>query len=619
MSGLVGVRSRTGDAVERATLEAMLDAIAHRGPDARAAWTDGPVGLGYGKFATTPEAAEESMPQPSGEGTHVVAADARLDNRDDLIDRLDVEAFDVVTAPDLLLAAYRRWGRECPRHLVGAFAFAIWDEEAGHLFCARDHVGIRPLYYHLGAERFLVGSEPAALFAAGGVPRTVDERYLADRLAGRHTDLHATVHEAVKRLEPGCTLTADADAVTTRRYWSLDPDRELSFPSRTEGVAAFRERFAEAVRCRLRAPDPVGSMLSGGLDSSSVACTARVTLERADRPALHTYTVDFDELEAADEREHVDAVLETGAFEACRLDGEALDPLADLEARLERAGGFFDPYLQHLTYHLYGAAAEDCRVLLDGYDGDTVVSHGIGRLAELLGAGRLGGLRRELDALADDRGEQWTLLRDHGLGPWVPPALRERYRARKHGGGPVERANPTIDADFAARTELAERLAPAAPPRSARERHHRLLTDGKLTHVLELADHVSAAAGIEVRYPFLDRRLMEFCLALPAEYKLHEGWNRWVLRTAMAAVLPATVRWRDDKADLHPYLIHALSDHPRVEALKGVDSSSALARYLDVEALHRVGARLAADGSADDAVAVARAAVLDAWLSDGVD
>lgn len=613
MSGLVGALSRTGESIDRATMDDMLGAIAHRGPEGRAVWTEGTVGLGYAKLTITPEASEGSMPQTSADGTLVVTADARLDNRAELIDRLDVEAFDVVTAADLIFAAYRQWGQQCPERLIGAFAFVIWDSERNHLFCARDHVGLRPLYYHVGEERFLLGSEPAALFAAGGVSRAIDESYLADRLAGRHADLHSTVHLAIRRLEPGCTLTIDSRAATTRRYWPLDPEVELTFPSTTEGVAAFRERFAEAVRCRLRAPDPVGSNLTGDLGSSSVACSARTTLDRADRGSLHTYSVDLDRSIEVESQPTVDAVLETGGFEDHRLDAERIDPLADLEDRLDRVGGFFDPALQHPTYALVRRSTGDCRVLLDGTGWDRVVPAGLNRFAELLRAGKVRTLNRELGAFGDDRVDRWRLLREYILGPLVPPALSRRLLKGRIDDR-IARANPTLSRSFAERTGLTERLAPEPGVPTVRHRQRRLLTDGTLTHVLELNDHMAAAMGVELRYPFLDRRLMEFCLALPAEYKLQNGWDHWVLRTAMASVLPAAVRWREDPTAPDPLSVEGLRHHPRIEALQSADVSSPLARYLDVGALHRVGAGREADGSA--AEALVRAAVLDAWLGE---
>lgn len=618
MSGLVGVFSRSGDAVERSTLEAMLATVEHRGPDGTAVWHDGAVGLGNARLVTTPEAAFETLPLVAADGRLALAADARVDNRPQLVDRLDVDTSGTVTDADLVLAAYRRWGVDCPTHLVGAYAFVVWDAERRRLVCARDHAGVRPLYYAVDDERCVVGSEPKALFAAGDVPRVIDEAYVGDYLTYNLADVAATPHAAVRRLPPGHTLTVREDGLSVDRYWALDPDRELDVDP-AAAVAGFRERFDEAVRCRLRSPGPVGAMLSGGLDSSAIVCTARAALADAGRPPLHAYSVGFEAAEPADERAHVDAVLAEGGVEAHRLAGDRLDPLAALKTRLERFDGPFDPYLQHIAWHLYGAAADDVRVLLDGYDGDTVVSHGVGRLSELFRSGRWLALAREVGALADDWSTRWSLLRDHAVGPSVPGPLRAGYRSLADGRGPVERANPAIDALFAERVGLADRLERDGAPTTARERQHRLLTDGKLARVLELADHAAATFRLKPRYPFLDRRLMEFCLALPVEYKLRDGRTRWVLREAMAGVLPESVRQREDKADLHAYLVDALTGHGAINGLADVDGSELLARYVDVDALRRTRRRFEAGRSVDDALVLARAAVLREWLSSMVE
>lgn len=615
MSGLVGLHDRAGEPIDGPCLESMLRSIEHRGPDGAAVWRDEDVGFGHAKLLATPEAVDETLPIVDDETDIALVADARIDNREELLNRLDVDTDGPVTDAELVLAAYRRWRMDCPAHLVGAYAFVIWDPDVRRLFCVRDHVGLKPLYYARGDSCVGVASEPKALFAGLDLPGALNETAIGDFLAYNHADVESTVHEAVKRLPPGHTLTVQDSELTLRRYWALDPDHELEFGSDAACIDALRGRFEEAVRCRLRSPGSIGAMLSGGLDSSAVAATAQNQLASSGRDPVRTYSVIFEDIEAADESEHVETVLGSGTFDPQRIVGDDLDPLADLDQRLERFDGPFDPYLQHLTWHIYKAAAGDVRVLLDGYDGDTVISHGIRRLSELARSGRWAALAREVAALADDPRDRWRLLKNHAIGPSVPKPIRGLYRWVKGGRDPVKRANPILDADFAERIGLAERLRPSTPPTTARERHFELLTNGKITRVLELADHAAATFEIEPRYPFLDRRLMEFCLSLPSEYKLRDGWTRWILREAMDGVLPESIQWREGKADLHPYLVESLRRSGDKGLNDGNPDSPPVSRYLDPQSLMELRRDFESNRSANAAIQLARASVLERWLS----
>src|SRR5207245_10257224 len=175
----------------------------------------------------------------------------------------------------LILAAYERWGERCPEHLLGDFALAIWDARRATLFCARDHFGVKPFYYHHAPGRlFCFASEIKGLVALAEVPRRLNETRVADYLVPLLEDKEITFYEEIVRLPPAHRMAVTREGVRMEQYWALDPEREIRMKSDGEYAEAFREIFTEAVRWRLRSAIPVESMSSGVLDSSSIGVWA---------------------------------------------------------------------------------------------------------------------------------------------------------------------------------------------------------------------------------------------------------------------------------------------------------------------------------------------------------
>ena len=334
-----------------------------------------------------------------------------------------------------------------------------------------------------------------------------------------------------------------------RAYWQLDPTRELRPGSDAEYAEQFRELFTDAVRCRLRSASPVAAALSGGLDSSSVVCVARAVQAAAGTGPLATYTARFPTIPRCDEGAYVAAVEAQGGLAPRHLRGDTLDPLGDLE-RDARAGGRDVPrpgYYMHGA--LYRAArADGVRVFLEGTGGDLVVSHGTGYLHDLARQGRWLALGREVRAaLAVLRAAGWRTLR--GVAASVAPAAApSRLATPAAPGVPRAAADPgrLRPADRSRRAASGRGARrPGGDVEGARREHWRHLTSPRLgRHPGDACRPGAAAAGVDVRDPFLDRRLMEFCLALPASQKIRHGRTRVVARHALGSLLPPEIRDR---------------------------------------------------------------------------
>ncbi len=628
MSGIAGLYHLDGCPADRNDLEGMVTRMAHRGPDGVGIWLEGAVGLGHLMLATTPVARQDRQPLVHKAGDLAVTADARLDNRAELKARLHLSKRDV-TDGELILAAYEAWGEACPEQLLGAFAFVLWDGRNQRLFCARDHFGVRPLYYsHVPGRCFVVASEIKALFQCPAVSAALDDAKIAEHLLVPVTpDVTRTYYRDVRAVAPGHSVTVTTTGVAGRQYYDLDPSRELRLSSDGEYAEAFRAHFAEAVRCRMGDGVATGAMLSGGLDSTSIACMAATLVGSG--AAIPTFSAIFDAVPESDEREYQQAAIDRYHFPAHILHADRESPLSDLEdvcRALDRPNFGANLYIH---WHLQRrAGGQGVRVLLDGFDGDTTVSHGRGYFYELKARGRLLKLAREVKAYAVFAGYPWPAVVRH----WVRGALlerlfavpgvsglrqvRRRLRGTSNTPPPLPVWQRTMAPDFAERVD-AWIVPPPPKPKTERLHHYQLLQQVCLTEGCEMLNMTASAFGVEPRFPFFDRRLIEFCLSLPPEQKMRRGYPRYILRNAMTDVLPEEVQWRGKKADISPSFLYGFRRYGRqaIEELIRQDVGE-VGRYVNLEFFRDVGRRFL-DGTeqGDRAVMLWRALTLALWLA----
>ena len=266
MSGIAGIYHLDHSPLEPTALQRMTDVVSHRGPDGIHYHVERPLGLAHLQLCTTPESLRERQPLVSSDGRYVVTCDGRIDNRRELIGALrgSSPVGQSSTDVDLLLAAYRRWGEDCPLHVLGDYAFAVRDRERRTLFCARDAVGIRELFYFYDGRRFIFGTEIKQILQVPGIPRRLNELAMGILLAGDAAFGDQTFYRDIKRLRGGHTLTVSPDGIQTRRYWSPAGVRSAALRN-GEHEQALLSAFKEAVGAQLRSHRPVGVTLSGGI------------------------------------------------------------------------------------------------------------------------------------------------------------------------------------------------------------------------------------------------------------------------------------------------------------------------------------------------------------------
>ena len=384
MSAITGIYDRNDQLVEYNQIKEMNDRLAHRGLNGSQVWVKGSVALGHQMLHTTPESLKENL--PFQEDGVVITADARIDNRRELSEKLNIKDEIEVSDSYFILKSYQKWGENCPEELIGDFAFVIWDEREEKLFCARDHTGVKPFYYYLSEEIFIFATEIKAILTIPTIPNKLNEKKLALFIMRDMLDQELTFYENIKCLPAAHTISLKKNKFSKTNYWKLNPDLNIEMDSEEDYAKAFRDIFTEAVRCRLRSNFPIGSELSGGLDSSSVVCTAKKILieENTNLDVINTFSRVYDEIPESDERYYIKKVFDNDKIKPTLTIGDNISPLENINNILwHQDQPFYSPHIAIQNSSYQKVSDNGIHVLLSGEGGDQIVSHGGNYIREL--------------------------------------------------------------------------------------------------------------------------------------------------------------------------------------------------------------------------------------------
>lgn len=537
MSGIVGIYHRDGAPVDRALLRALAQFLSYCGPDARDTWTDACVGLGHTLLTTTRESANERQPA-SLEGQWWITADVRLDARAELISELasaGCKADHTAADSELILHAYAVWSADCVEHLRGEFAFAVWDALKKTLFCARDHLGVKPFYFAEKGGLFLFSNVLDCVRLHPNVGAELNEAAIADFLMfGQNCDNATTTFRDIRRLPPAHSLTIDAGGLHTRRYWTPPTDGRIRYRHADDYVEHFQVLLQAAVADRLRT-DRVTILLSGGLDSASIAAMARELAATAGSTSdLRAVTVVYESL--IPDRDGVFA-RKVADFLGIPIRCLAVDHLQLFDRwdhpEITWPEPVDDPFFAGITDQFKMLAAES-RVVLSGEGSDNLMHFEMWPYAKDM-------IQRREWAQFFAQVPRYFWMRP---SPW--PGVRRRVKGL-FGLDPTAPALPKwIAPDFARRVNLEARWNEMGSD-ATRVRHpinpaaHASLGIPQWSKLFEHENPGVTRFPVEVRHPFLDLRVVNYLLALPPFPWFYE---KMLLRAAMAGRLPETVRLR---------------------------------------------------------------------------
>lgn len=548
MTALAGVCDAGSPTEAAALAEAVLDAQSDVGPHDRVLRSIGSSAIGRRLYRLLPEDAHDAGPLIDGDLGLV--ADARIDNRDELGSLLGLGSLAAVSDARIVFQAYRRWGVDLVDHVIGDYAIAAWNERLRELILIRDVSGQRPLHYHLGAGWAAFSTMPYALAALPGMSARIDADMVSEFVADLPRRGAPSYYRDVRRVEPGQIVTIRNGTAQTRPYWRM-PSRELRLPSADQYVEAYREQLDRAVDARLRgAGATVGSHLSGGLDSSSIASTAaRILGSRNGKVVAFT---------SAPREGFTGPAFRDRIADEAALAGLVAARYANMEHAVVRSGTTApfavtardgDRYAEPIGLpcnQVWWSAIHDAArdrglsVLLTGEAGNYGASAGsVATLSEFVRRGRPVAWARAAGSLLG-RGPRLRGLLHASFAPFMPasawrwldrrtfgedardatvPLLRPAHRERllSRVGGESRRAQPT-------RSEYGQRWNSIAG-----------LDPG------DFRKGILAGWGLDERDPTSDRRFLEFCFSLPPEQLIGEGMTRRLARRALADRVPAEV------------------------------------------------------------------------------
>lgn len=633
MTALAGLWRLDGRPDAKQQCARSLSAQQIYGNDATNIWSSGDVALGRALMRILPEDVFDRQPLVGANGRFIVIADLRIDNRDELIRKLEIATDQARSMCDtaILLVAIEKWEELCFEHLVGDYACVIWDCSRQILFLARDPLGQRPLHYHRGAQFFAFSSMPKGLHALAEVPYAADEDRIAEHLALLPLAGTKTYFRDVERVEPGHVVQVSRCGLTARRHWQ-PICRPISLRSSSDYSDALRELLDEAVRCRLRGADRVAAHLSGGLDSSAVAATAaRLLAAKGGKVTAFT----------AVPREGYDGfvprnrIVDEGPYAA--LTAKLYSNMEHVLIRCPERGPADD---LDLTFQLcelpatnvanngwvyaVGDAARQrgLRVLLTGNMGNMGLSYdGLAYLVELWGNGSWVRWLREASALVAQGRMRWRGVLAATWGPWVPAPLwiwmSRLVAATVADTSAYSAINPERrkEINFDARAKAAG-LDALRPARNGVAERMEILRECDFGNYNK---GMLAGWGIDLRDPTADRRLIEFCLQVPMNEFLGGGVPKSLARRTLADRLPKTVvdeqRRGLQAADWHETLT---ATRRRVVAeLDHLDECPAAVKALDLRRLRHLVENWPTDGWERDKIAIPYREVLLKGISFG--
>src|SRR6266404_4975577 len=557
MCGITGIIQINTNAYNKEHLKKMTDALSHRGPDGEGFWQNdtGSVLLGHRRLSIL------DLSQAAAQPFHFLDRYTALHNGEiynyiELRNELKKRGYNFRTQTDteVLIAAYDCWKEDCLEQFDGMFAFTIWDEKEKTLFAARDRFGEKPFHYiyDVSHKVFLFASEIKAFWTIG-LGKELNKKMLFNFLTNGYTDNpnqpDETFYENVRKLPAASFLKLklqEGILIETEKYWDIDPEKQNESITDEAAIAEFSGLFTTSMKRRLRSDVPLGTSLSGGLDSSSIAAT----ISKLQALNLQTFSAIFPGFEKNEEK-YIDEVAKhfsLQSFKTIITDDEIPALFQKLIQQQDEPFGSAGTLPQYKVFEL--AQQNGVKVLLDGQGADEILAgyhkyykwywqelfmkRKLVTSKELKKAKELGvkekfGLKNIIGALFPDFASVF-LERQYLLH-----ALKQEDLAKEFVHFQSKEAYYTTPAIFSLNGVL----------------YFNACVHG-LEELLRYADRNSMARGRQVRLPFLNYELVEFVFSLPSHFKIRQGWTKWILRKTMEKNLPQGIVWRPDKIGLEP-------------------------------------------------------------------
>lgn len=561
MCGMAGIVYKN-DKAGREEIKLLTDTLVHRGPDGEGFYFEKNLALGHRRLAIVDlsPAGNQPMEYKGKKGDYVIVFNGEIYNYLELKKELGDEGyiFNTHTDTEVILAAYDKWGIECLERFNGMWAFVIYDRKKDSLFGARDRFGVKPFYYVYNDRTFAFASEIKALVRLPYYKASINEDVLFDYLLLGLEEQDKSIFKDINELQPSFAFTLHLTDFSFRQ-WSYYRLRyrdvyERFDENRLEDYATeVKHLIYNAIRFRLRADVPVGSCLSGGLDSSTIVCVVNDIITRETVPQVgfkqKVFTASYQDREV-DESGYAELVVKHTQTEWHRTypnNEGLLNDLRDLIYYQEVPFGSTSIYAQYKVMEI--ARNSGVKVLLDGQGGDEIFTGYLGYypvfFKEMFYNLDLAGVYKEFRNLNNSPASPTYVLSSvvkYVIGDLIPKSLASSlfYKTQNRAG--------YFNKDFLNkhRDRLASHIQQL--PKTLNEQLHCYITGKSLKALLRYEDRNSMRFSIEARTPFADDiNLIEYIFSLPSVYKIHEGWSKFILRESMKGILPDEIRLRRSK------------------------------------------------------------------------
>ena len=512
-------------------LKKMTDAIQHRGPDGEGHWLNASKNIGFGhrRLSIIDLSNNGSQPMHYKNERYTITYNGEIYNYLELKSDLQKQGYTFHSASDteVILALFDLKRESCLQDLNGMFAFAIWDEQKQTLFCARDRFGEKPFHYYFDGNQFIFASEIKQFWALGISKKVKEERlnlFLKNGIIENEKHLTQTFFDNIHKLDAAhyIQLKINDTQIEQKKYWTINQTRTLFKGTINDAAQEFLSLLTHSVKLRLRSDVPVGSSLSGGLDSSSIVMLMNDI--KSDEVKQNTFSARFNDFEK-DEGKHIEEVIA-----ACKnIDAHQIWLDKD----------YFESVIDKVVFHQdepFGSSS-------------IVAQYAVMDLAK----------KKNVTVLLDGQGADEYLA---GYLPYYSLYLNQLFYtdSKKYDSEIAafnKLRNNAVTNNLKANETLRMKLGRYRRKWFSNENSYQadklfnVLKDDTTVHglktLLRYADRNAMAHSREVRLPFLDHRLVEFVFSLPDDFKLNEGWTKFVMRKAMSEILPPSICWRVDK------------------------------------------------------------------------
>ena len=612
MSGIGGVYTFHEVPISQSLLAVLGEELNSRGPDGGFEVNGGTCGMAYRAFHTNAESRLEEQPLLTSSG-HMLAWDGRLDNRADLLMHFPHGLEGNKTDVALVMAAYLKWGREFLSWVVGDFVLSLYDPTSNAILLARDPFGTRTLYYTSDKQRVVWSSTLEALLTATCVGPEVDDDYIAGYLA-LHPEMFRTPYKNIFAVIPGHLVVIDEDGLHSRPFWKLDPKHEIRYGTDAEYEEQFRQLFRDAVRCRLRSDGPVWSELSGGLDSSSIVCMADQIMRAGQASAPRVETVSYIDENSTTffDRKFISLIenLRGGAGHHLQSNRHWVSFVSPEEVFISKPSTAACVVGTHQWLSAV-MEADNARVLLSGLGGDQLlwsIAEPAPQLTDLVFRRKPLLLHQQLKEWSQFLKQPYLLLLwQETIVPLLPTSLRARLQSQL-------KPAPWLTREFIKACHVKERLLIPPDPFGFRLPSSRRQSSMVQFIIWSIAEgECWEESSADKTYPFLDRPLVEFLMAIPFEQKLRVNETRSLMRRAFKDLLPPKILNRKSKGIVGETFCRGLADQWSVLQPMLVDSRVCKRGYVDGKVFRSV-LDLARHGRKIESSTLFKTIALEIWL-----